>query len=102
VRVQGDRLTVPDFVGNSFFNTFGNLVLEPRCSLLFLDFDRGDVTWVTARGEPSWDEEAARGFRGALRLLHLQAESFLRVRRALPLRWGPAEPAAELARLGRW
>lgn len=103
VRVEGDRLTVPDFVGNSFFNTYGNLVLEPRCSLLFLDFDGGDATWVIARAELSWNEdEAARAFPGALRLLHLQAESFLRVSRALPLRWGPAEPAPELARLGRW
>ncbi len=103
VGVQGDQLTVPDFVGNGFFNTIGNLVLEPRCSLLFLDFDRGDATWVTARSELSWDpDQAARAFPGTLRLLHLQAESFLRVRRALPLRWGGAEPAPELARLGRW
>ena len=103
VRVEGDRLTVPDFVGNRFFNTLGNLVLEPRCSLLFLDFEGGDATWVIARAELSWDpDEAARAFPGALRLLHLHAQSFQRVRRALPLRWGPAEPAPELARLGRW
>lgn len=93
VRVEGDRLTVPDFAGNGFFNTFGNLVLEPRCSLLFLDFRRGDMTVVNARGWLSWDEQAARGFPGALRLLHLQAEGYRRVRQALPLRWVEAGPS---------
>lgn len=102
VRVDGDRLTVPDFVGNNFFNTFGNLTLEPRCSLLFIDFDGGDATWLTAEAEPDWGEEAARAFSGAQRLLRLRVRSFLRVRRALPLRWGPAEPAPEMAHLGRW
>lgn len=103
VRVEGDRLTVPDFVGNGFFNTFGNLLLEPRCSLLFLDFARGDATWIQAHAELAWNpDRAAQAFAGAQRLLHLQAEAFLRVRRALPLRWSPAEPAPELERLGRW
>jgi predicted pyridoxine 5'-phosphate oxidase superfamily flavin-nucleotide-binding protein len=101
VGAVGDRLTVPDFVGNGFFNTFGNLLLEPRCGLLFLDFDSGDATWVTASAELSWDaEQAARAYAGAQRLLTLQARTFLRLRGALPLRWGAAQPAPELARLG--
>jgi predicted pyridoxine 5'-phosphate oxidase superfamily flavin-nucleotide-binding protein len=102
VRVDGDVLTVPDFTGNVFFNTFGNLALEPRCSLLFLDYDHGDCTWVTARGEVLWDGEDLRAFEGAQRLLRLRAEAFLRVRAALPLRWGAAEAAPELARTGHW
>ena len=42
VRVDGNSsLTVPDFLGNFFFNTLGNLALNPRCGLLFMDFEMG-------------------------------------------------------------
>jgi hypothetical protein len=41
VRVQGDELTIPDFRGNRYFNTLGNLIAEPRASLLFIDFEKG-------------------------------------------------------------
>jgi hypothetical protein len=36
-------LTAPDFIGNFFFNTMGNLQVNPRAGLLFLDFSTGDV-----------------------------------------------------------
>ena len=34
---------MPDFRGNRYMNTLGNLLAEPRAALLFIDFDRGDV-----------------------------------------------------------
>jgi predicted pyridoxine 5'-phosphate oxidase superfamily flavin-nucleotide-binding protein len=34
-------LAVPDFPGNNYFNTFGNLLHDPRAALLFPDFQRG-------------------------------------------------------------
>ncbi|MFM9616320.1 pyridoxamine 5'-phosphate oxidase family protein, partial [Streptomyces niveiscabiei] len=43
VRIEDGRLTVPDFAGNSYFNTFGNLLREPATSLLFIDFAQGDL-----------------------------------------------------------
>ncbi|WP_239502378.1 pyridoxamine 5'-phosphate oxidase family protein, partial [Stenotrophomonas maltophilia] len=35
VHVDGERLTIPDFSGNRYFNTLGNLLVEPRAALLF-------------------------------------------------------------------
>ncbi len=43
VRVDGDVLTIPDFRGNRYFNTLGNLLLEPRAGLLFVDFQDGGL-----------------------------------------------------------
>ena len=43
VAVHGDRLVVPDFRGNRFFNTLGNLLGDPRAGLLFIDFATGDL-----------------------------------------------------------
>lgn len=73
------QLTVPDFVGNSFFNTLGNLQLEPRCGLLFIGFGSGELLYVAARGELEWQ--------GAERRLHLAPTQAARTRGAFPVRW---------------
>jgi hypothetical protein len=88
VRLEGEcMLAVPDFVGNSFFNTLGNLQLEPRCGLLFIDFARGDLLYLAARASLQWDGPAVRAVPGAQRLLRLAVGRVLRAERALPLRW---------------
>lgn len=80
-------LLVPDYVGNSFFNTFGNLQLEPRCALLFVDYATGERVHVTARAALSWDVPPDAGLPGALRLLRLEVAQVLHVQGGLPLRW---------------
>ena len=56
VRVDGDVLTIPDYRGNRYFNTLGNLLLEPRAALLFVDFARGEMLQLQGRGDVAWDE----------------------------------------------
>jgi hypothetical protein len=103
VRVDGDgTLTVPDFIGNFFFNTLGNLALNPRCGLLFIDFEQGDVLQVAARGEVIHEGAEVAAFEGAQRLMRFEVESALRLPRALPLRWGPAQMSPVLAGTGAW
>ena len=103
VRVDGGALlTVPDFSGNFFFNTLGNLLVNPRCGLLFIDFESGDLLYLAARGEIVHDGAELRAFHGAQRLLRLHLTTALRVRRALPLRWGPVGPSPVLAGTGAW
>jgi predicted pyridoxine 5'-phosphate oxidase superfamily flavin-nucleotide-binding protein len=38
VELRGDGLWIPDYPGNSMFNTLGNLRLNPVAGLLFVDF----------------------------------------------------------------
>jgi predicted pyridoxine 5'-phosphate oxidase superfamily flavin-nucleotide-binding protein len=103
VRADADsRLTIPDFIGNFFFNTLGNLALNPRCGLLLMDFEHGDLLYLAARGEVVTEGPELAGFLGAQRLLRLQVVSGLRVPGALPLRWGPAELSPVLAGTGSW
>ena len=80
-------LTWPDFVGNAFFNTIGNLLLNPRAGLLFIDFETGDRLWLTGRVEILWDAPEQQAFEGAERLLRFSLEAALRLAEALPLRW---------------
>jgi predicted pyridoxine 5'-phosphate oxidase superfamily flavin-nucleotide-binding protein len=46
-----DTLVVPDFRGNNFFNTLGNLHLHPAAGLLFIDPMSGDVLQLDVRSE---------------------------------------------------
>lgn len=103
VRVtDGNRLTVPDFVGNSFFNTLGNIEVNPRAGLLFVDFETGDLLHVTVRAEVLWDGPELAAFEGAQRLLRMEVVSALRRPAALPLHWEPAQPSPYLDATGVW
>lgn len=103
VRVDDDgTLTVPDFLGNFFFNTLGNLTVNPRAGLLFIDFDSGDLLYVAVTAVIVWDGSELQAFEGAQRLLKLNVVSSRRVQAALPLRWGAAELSPVLAATGQW
>lgn len=54
VQLDGNVLTIPDYRGNRYFNTLGNLVLEPRAALLFLDFTNGELLQLQGRAEIAW------------------------------------------------
>jgi hypothetical protein len=44
VQARGDGcLVFPDYAGNNHYNTIGNLVLDPRVGLLFVDFETGGL-----------------------------------------------------------
>jgi predicted pyridoxine 5'-phosphate oxidase superfamily flavin-nucleotide-binding protein len=66
VRVEG-VLTIPDYRGNRYFNTLGNLLLEPRAALLFVDFGAGRVLHLSGRAELAWDAQDLPGAERAWR-----------------------------------
>jgi predicted pyridoxine 5'-phosphate oxidase superfamily flavin-nucleotide-binding protein len=91
VRAQDDgTLLVPDYVGNSFFNTFGNLQLEPRCGLLFIDFASGDRLHIAAHAELVWQGPEVAALPGALRALRLRVQHATHVAGGLPLQFREA------------
>ena len=88
VRVQPDgSLLVPDYPGNQFFNTMGNLQLEPRAGLLFLDFDSGAMLQLAVKAEVLWADDATAEATGIERALHLQVLSQRLVEGVVPLQW---------------
>ena len=103
VRIDDAKtLTVPDFVGNFYFNTIGNLVEHPRAGLLFIDFAGGDLLYLAVSAELIWDGPEVAAFAGAERLLRFHVEQAIRVEASLPLRWGEAELSPALAPMGSW
>ena len=100
VQLDGDRLTVPDFAGNQFFNTLGNLALQPRAGVLFIDFTRGDLLYLAVTATIVWEGPQVDAWAAARRLLELQVTQARRVEAALPLHWGAAVPSPFLAGTG--
>ncbi|MCU7246314.1 2Fe-2S iron-sulfur cluster-binding protein [Pseudomonas koreensis] len=87
VRVEGNRLTIPDFAGNLHFNTLGNFLLNPRAGLLFIDFSTGDLLQLSGRTEVILDGPQIEAFQGAERLWTFEVEQLVRRPAALALRW---------------
>ncbi|MFJ3371738.1 pyridoxamine 5'-phosphate oxidase family protein [Pseudomonas sp. NPDC086251] len=87
VQVEGNRLTIPDFAGNLFFNTLGNLLINPRAGLLFIDFNSGDLLHLSGRTEVILEGPQIEAFQGAERLWTFHVEHMVRRPAALALRW---------------
>jgi len=102
VDADGSRLTIPDFVGNFLFNTLGNLQLNPRCGLVFIDFSSGGLLHISARGTVIWDGPDVTEFEGAQRLVQFEVDGWQWVDGVLPLRWGSEEQSPFLENTGTW
>ncbi|MDR6857608.1 pyridoxamine 5'-phosphate oxidase family protein [Variovorax guangxiensis] len=103
VRVEGQgTLTVPDFTGNTFFNTLGNIALNPMAGLLFVDFETGDLLQLSVKAEVLWDGQEVDAFEGAERLLRMEVLAAQHAPAALPLRFGAASLSPFLEATGRW
>jgi predicted pyridoxine 5'-phosphate oxidase superfamily flavin-nucleotide-binding protein len=98
VRVEGDTLTIPDYRGNRYFNTLGNLVVSPRAALLFADFDRGELLHVQGSVSIVWDGPDVTKVPGAERLWRVRAERVTRLRRAIDVASTAAAVASDLSR----
>jgi hypothetical protein len=88
VRIDGDDLlTIPDFAGNTLFNTLGNLLVNPRCGMVFVDFATGDLLQLTGDATIVLDSPEIAAFQGADRLWTFRPRKRVFRRQALPLRW---------------
>ena len=102
VRVSANTLSIPDFRGNNYFNTLGNLVGEPHASLLFIDFETGDVLQLQGTVRIDWNQRAVRQFEGVERLWHFEVARGWMRRNAVPLRWSFVEYSPVTLQTGKW
>ncbi|HDS0921054.1 TPA: pyridoxamine 5'-phosphate oxidase family protein [Pseudomonas putida] len=102
VKVEGNRLIIPDYAGNLHFNTLGNLLVNPRAGLLFIDFSNGNVLQLCGRAEVLLDSPAIPDFEGAERLWTLEVEQVVWRPAAVSLRWAFKEYAPTSLMTGTW
>jgi predicted pyridoxine 5'-phosphate oxidase superfamily flavin-nucleotide-binding protein len=83
-------LVWPDYVGNSMFNTLGNIALDRATGLTVVDPATGTTLHLSGRAEILWEDG---GFPGAQRLVRLTIDATVRLDHAAPLRWQLEHPA---------
>jgi predicted pyridoxine 5'-phosphate oxidase superfamily flavin-nucleotide-binding protein len=84
-------IVVPDFRGNGFFQTIGNLLAYPHAGLLIPDFATGDLLQLTGTAEVVWDGPEVEAYPGAERLWKVKVQSGRWLRAGFPLRFGEPE-----------
>lgn len=85
VKVEGNVLTIPDYLGNFHFNTLGNFLANPKAGLVFPNFETGDLLTLTGSTEILWeDHPEVKYFRGAQRAWRFTVKKGKWLRKALP------------------
>lgn len=105
VRVDPDgSLTIPDFAGNLFFNTLGNIFANGRAGVCFPDFHAGALLQISGKAEVILDSPEIGLFQGAERLWRLTPERVVFRPDALALRWSKVEggESPNSIRTGDW
>lgn len=97
--VSDTRLIFPDYAGNHFFNTIGNLVMDPGLGLLFVDFQTGSLLQVTGRASIVWDPGDRSKHPGAQRMITVDIDEVIELRGVLPLRWSASQDAVRTLRV---
>jgi hypothetical protein len=85
VRVDGHRLTWPDYGGNAMFNTLGNLHAHPHAGLLVPRFDAGGALILIGRAAVDWSPAHASAFAGAERVVTMEIERVVEQAGVLPV-----------------
>jgi predicted pyridoxine 5'-phosphate oxidase superfamily flavin-nucleotide-binding protein len=101
IGIEQDTFTIPEFAGNRFFNTLGNLLGDSRAGLLFVDFSNGDLLQLQGRVTIDWKRgEGAPA--GTLRVWRCHIGRGWRRARALPFDWEFGESAPTTLSTGIW
>lgn len=103
VRIEPDgALTIPDFSGNRFFATLGNILVSGRAGLTFVDFESGTLLQMTGRARVLDDQDVCAPFLGAERFWRFWPEQIVRRRDALPFRFRFETWSPRLKKTGSW
>jgi predicted pyridoxine 5'-phosphate oxidase superfamily flavin-nucleotide-binding protein len=82
--VSPNELCFPDFSGNLLFNTLGNLEVDARAGLLFIDFRSGGMLHIIGRTRICWDVPETTRSAGIERLIFLDIQCVLIREHAFP------------------
>jgi predicted pyridoxine 5'-phosphate oxidase superfamily flavin-nucleotide-binding protein len=72
--VDGSTLEIPDYDGNGMYRSWGNVRVNPRIALLFLDFESPKRLRVNGRAEVLDDSTLCSAHPGAVFVVRVRAE----------------------------
>lgn len=102
INVKGNTINFPDFSGNKFFNTLGNILLDPRVGILFWDNETGDLFFVKAKAKVEPIDTKAAVFKGAERFVSLSVISVTHIAGIYPYSHEITEMSPYALQTGDW
>lgn len=85
---SNDRLLIPDYRGNSMFNTLGNIHSNGKAALSFIDFKSGQLLQLSGAAIILWDQQDPDGkTAGTQRFWELRIEQWRLTTLPKSLRW---------------
>ena len=88
---DGAVLVWPEYSGNNYYQTLGNLQTSPRAGLVFPDFDNGNVLYLTGNTEVLIGKEALAVLPHSSLAVRLKITDARFVESGLPFRGEPLE-----------
>ncbi|PWE29883.1 pyridoxamine 5'-phosphate oxidase [Maritimibacter sp. 55A14] len=95
---ENGTLSFPDYSGNRYFNTLGNIEADGRVGLFVPDFTTGAAALVTGRATIDWMSDRIGAFAGAERFVDITCDEVWHVAGALPSTALPVEFSSPLDR----
>ncbi|MGI9352848.1 MAG: pyridoxamine 5'-phosphate oxidase family protein, partial [Rhizobiaceae bacterium] len=65
--ISDTKLIYPDYAGNNHYNTIGNLLLDNKVGMLFVDFTTGSLLQLTGNASIDWNSSKIEQYPGAQR-----------------------------------
>ena len=56
--LEDGKLRVPDYFGNSIYSTLGNIYVNPKAALLFVDYEKGETLQITGTAALQFDQNS--------------------------------------------
>lgn len=102
VRVNGNTLMFPDFSGNKFFNTIGNIEDDGRVGLFFPNFENGDALFISGKARILWDEHLLSQYEGAERFIEIECEQIISAKGFMPVHGDLTEASPSFTGKEQW
>lgn len=102
VKVEGDTLYFPDFSGNRFYNTLGNIQSDRRVGLYFPNYANGNAVFISGCADIIWDVHSTAKFEGAECIVSIKIHNSLFIDNFLPMRGELKELSPSLTHTGTW
>jgi predicted pyridoxine 5'-phosphate oxidase superfamily flavin-nucleotide-binding protein len=92
--LEDGALRVPDYAGNGMFNTLGNLLVDDRAGLLFLDFTTARALQIAGRARIVFDQpEGGQPTGGTHRFWEVAVEQWRDFPLGVSYRWESLDPS---------
>lgn len=102
VKVEGNSIFFPDYTGNQFFNTLGNIQQNGLAGLTFIDYEHGHMLQLTGTAKIVHKHELLAHFDGALRFVQFNIKHGYWTEYALPFRLNTGEQSPSVTNTGSW